>query len=127
MPAKRTLLILAALLGLILPGCGGSDNPLLGKWNLDYQDESSYVRMGISLATSGKNFTVTFGEKEMRVDYGRGEEVQNVTYLNDPKTKSWLFCLNEGRNCFPAIFSGERQERVVIPLYGVEMKLVRAN
>jgi hypothetical protein len=83
------------------------------------------VKLGVSLATSGKNITVVFGEEELIVDYGRSIETFKVTYTKNETSKAWSFCLNEGNNCFPAIFLDEKKNRVSFPLYGVSMSFIK--
>jgi hypothetical protein len=124
MPLHKILPSIAILLCLMLPACG-DQNPLIGSWQLDTQDESVYLRLGISLATSGQSLSVVFDEAEMRVNYGRGAENFKVTYTRNSDTKVWSFCLNDGNNCFPAVFSDEKLNRVSFPLYGISMKFIR--
>ncbi|MDR2339007.1 MAG: hypothetical protein LBF40_02580 [Deltaproteobacteria bacterium] len=126
MPLRKTLPLVIAFLGLFLAGCGDT-NPLIGSWHLDAKDASIYVRLGISLATSGQNLTVVFDEQEMKVNYGRGVEAMKVTYVYNKGDKTWSFCLNDSSNCFPAIFTDEKKSHVTFPVYGVYMSFIRQN
>jgi hypothetical protein len=106
-----------------LAGCGGGEkNPLLGAWHVDSSDSAAYVRLGISLITSGKPLAVVFGPEEMTVDFGRGVESLKVTYTQNTQTKAWSFCLNNGNNCFPATFLDENKQSASFAVYGVTAK-----
>ncbi|MDR2405221.1 MAG: hypothetical protein LBE27_02505 [Deltaproteobacteria bacterium] len=122
--AKKIFPILVLSIAFLLTGCG-DQNPLLGSWHMDTKDQSIYVRLGLSLATSGQNVSVLFDEEEMKVNYGRGLETFKVTYQKNQETKTWSFCLNDGKNCFPAVFQDEKKNNVTFPLYGINMSFVR--
>ncbi|MDR2198884.1 MAG: hypothetical protein LBR53_05420 [Deltaproteobacteria bacterium] len=124
MRQRRLFPLLFVSLCFFLSGCG-DQNPLLGSWHLDTTDQSVYVRLGLSLATAGQNVTVVFGEEDMIVNFGRGEETVKVTYNRNPDTKMWNFCLDGGNNCFPAVFTDDKKNRVSFPLYGISMNFIR--
>jgi hypothetical protein len=115
-----------AVLGLCLlfAACGDT-NPLLGTWHLDVDNQSFYVRLGLSAATSGQSVTVVFKEEEMIVNYGRGAETIKAVYKRDENTKTWSFCINDGKSCHPAVFNDEKKNSVSFPLYGINLTFKR--
>ncbi|MDR2354284.1 MAG: hypothetical protein LBF22_14220 [Deltaproteobacteria bacterium] len=112
-------------LAFFLSGCGDQKNPLLGSWHLDTSKESVYIKLGVSLITSGQNVSVLFGAEEMKISYGRGTETFKVTYTKNSETNVWSFCLNDGNNCFAAVFKDDKRNYVTFPLYGVNMDFIR--
>ena len=121
---KKILSFAVILAAIIFYGCGET-NPILGTWRLDASDQSIYVQLGISAATSGQSLTVVFKEDEMLVDFGRGAETVKVAYTRNEASKVWSFCLNDSQNCFPAVFLDENKSRGSFPLYGIPLNFVR--